>query len=126
MRMSSLTNEEPLVVVESGVDIVREVIGKNCGDSRNSMVGKGEASLRRGGYRSILKRASGAENRDVGHSWSSDGHRGSGVFVSRGSDEDVVGIDGDVLMERGEEEGVENLLSYSGRSGRHCRWRRNN
>ena len=118
-RVSPLTNEEPLVVVEAGVDIVREVIGKNCGDSRNGMVRKGETPLRCGGCRSVLERAFGAENRDVGRSRGSGSHRGSEVFASRGSDEDVIRVDGDVLVERGEEEGVEDFLSYLGRSGRH-------
>ena len=118
-RMSSLTNEEPLVVVESGVDIVWEVVGKNRGDSRNGMIGEGEAPLRRGGCRSVLKRAFSAENRDVGRSRGSGGHRGSEVFTSRGSDEDVVGVNSDILMEWSEEESVEDFLGDVGRCGRH-------
>ena len=56
-----MTNEEPLVVVEAGVDIVREVVGKDCGDSRGGVVGKGETSLRRGRYGGAFKRMSGVE-----------------------------------------------------------------
>ena len=39
--VSSLTNEEPLVVVKACVDIVWEVVGEDCGDSRYSVVREG-------------------------------------------------------------------------------------
>ena len=61
-----MTNEEPLVVVEACIDVVWEVVGKDCGDSRGGVIGKREASLRRGGCRSVRERAFGAENRDIG------------------------------------------------------------
>ena len=101
-RVSSLANEEPLVVVETGVDIVREVVGKDCGDSRGGVVGEGKTPLRRSGCRSVCKGAFGAEDRDVGRAWGSGGHRGAEVFATRGSDKHVVGIDGNVFVEWGE------------------------
>ena len=114
-----MADEEPLMVVKAGVDIVREVIRKDCGDSRDSMVREGKTPLRRGGSRSIRKRTFCAEDGDVGRGWSGGSHRGSKVLSARGSDEDVVGVDGDIFVERGEEEGVENFLSYTGRCRRH-------
>ena len=65
-RVSSLTNEEPLVVVKARVDIVWKVIRENGGDSRYGVVGKGEASLCRGGCRSAFEGAFGAEDGNVG------------------------------------------------------------
>ena len=53
-RVSSLTNEEPLVVVKACVDVVREIIRKDCGDSRDGVIREGETSLccgRRGSIR---------------------------------------------------------------------------
>ena len=119
-RVLSLTNEEPLVVVKAHIDVVWEVVRKDCGDGHDSVVGKGEAPLRRGGCGSILKRTLGAENGNVGCDWGSGGYRGSKVFASRGSDEDVVGVDGDVLVEWSEEESVEDFLGDARGSGRHC------
>ena len=116
-----MANEEPLVVVETRVDVVWEVIRKNCGDSRGGMVGKGETPLGRRGCRSVPERALGGENGDVSCGWGSGGHRGSKVLASRGGDEYVVGIDGDVLVKRGKEESVEYFLGYAGRCGRHGR-----
>ena len=124
--VSSLANEEPLVVVKSCVDIVREVIGENGGDSRYGVVGKGETSLCRGGRGSVLEGTFSAENRDVGRSRGSGIHWGSKVFTSGGGDEDIVRVDSDIFVEWGEEEGVEYFLGYAGRSGRHGEWRRNN
>ena len=83
------------------------------------MIRKWETSLGRGGSGSVLKRVSSVENGDIGHNWSSGGHRGSEVFTSGRGDEDIVGVDGNVLMKWGEEEGVEDLLSYVGGSRRH-------
>ena len=120
-RVSSLTNEEPLVVVKSCVNVVREVVGKDCGDSRYSMVREGETSLHRGRCGGVRQGTPGAKDGYIGRGRGIGSRRGSEVFASRRSDEDVVGVDGDVLVERGEEEGVEDFLSYSGRSGRH-RW----
>ena len=121
--VSSLTNEEPLVVVESGIDIVREVVGEDCGDSRYSVVGEGETPLCRGRCGSVRQRTSGAEDGYIGCGWGIGGHWGSEVFASGGSDEDVVGVDGNVLVERGKEKGVENFLGDLGGSGRHGDWR---
>ena len=120
MGVSSLANEEPLVVVEACVDVVWEVVGENCGDSRGSVVGKGETPLCRGGCRSVHERTLGAQNRDIGCGWGSSVHRGSEVFAMGRGDKDVIGIDGDVFVKRGEEESVEDFLGYLGRSGRHC------
>ena len=118
-RVSSLTNEEPLVVVKSSVDIVWKVVGEDCGDSRYSVVGERETSLCRGGCGSVRQRTSGAEDGYIGCGRGIGGHRGSEVFASGGSDEDVVGVDGNVLMERGKEEGVKDFLGDLGGSGRH-------
>ena len=120
--VSSLTNEEPLVIVKACVDIVWKVIREDGGDSRYGVVGKGEASLCRGGRGSVRQRAFGTEDGDIGCGWGTRGHGGSKVFASGGSDEDVVGVDGNILMERGEEESVEDFLGDLGRSGRHGRW----
>ena len=121
-RVSSLANEEPLVVVKTGVDIVREVVRKDCGDSRDGVIGERETSLCRGRCGSVSQRTSGVEDRHIGCDRSVGGHRGSEVFASGGSDEDVIGVDGNILMEWGKEEGVEDLLGDPGRSGRHGQW----
>ena len=115
----SLANEEPLVVVESSVDIVWKVVGEDCSDSRYSVVGERETSLRRGRCGSVRQRLSGVEDGYVGCGWGIGGHRGLEVFASGRSDEDIVGVDGDILVERGEQEGVEDFLGYAGRCGRH-------
>ena len=84
------------------------------------MVRQGETSLCRGGCRSVHEWAFGAENGDVGRDWGSSSHRGSEVFASGCGDENIIGVNGDVLVERREEESVKNLLSDLGGSGRHC------
>ena len=119
MRVSSSTNEEPLVVVKSCVDIVWEVVGEDRGDSRYSVVREGETSLRRGGCGGVCEGTSGTEDRDVSRCWSRGGPRGSEIFASGGGDEDIVGVNGDIFVERGEEESVEDFLGDSGRCGRH-------
>ena len=124
--VSPLTNEEPLVVVKACVDVVREVIRKDCGDSRDGVVGEGETPLRRSGCRSICEGTFGAKDRDVGCDRGVGSHQGSEILVVRRGNKDVVGINGDVFVERGEEEGVEDFLSDLGRSGRHRGWRWNN
>ena len=118
-RMSSLTNKEPLVVVKACIDIMWEVVRKDCGNGRDSMVGEGEAPLRHGGSGSVHERVFSAENRDVSRDWGDGGHRGSKVLASRGGDENIVGVNGDILMEWGKEEGIEDFLGYLGGSGRH-------
>ena len=119
MGVSSLANKEPLMVVEVRVDVVREVIRKDGGDGRGGVVRKGEASLCRGGCRSFLEGSFSAEDRNVSRDRCGRGHRGSEVLASRGGDEYVVGINGDVFVKRGEEEGIGDFLSDSRRSGRH-------
>ena len=120
-RVSSLTNEEPLVVVKSCIDVVWEIIGEDGGDGRYSVVREREASLCRGGRGSIRQGMSGAEDGYIGCSRGIGSYRGSEILASGRSNEDVVGIDGNVLVERGKEEGVEDFLSDLGRSRRH-RW----
>ena len=124
-RVSSLANEEPLVVVEVGVDIVREIIGKDCGDSCDSVIREGETSLCCGGYGSVCKGAFGVKDRDVSRGWGTRGHRRSEIFAARRGDKDIIGVNGNVFMKRGKEESVENLLSDLGRGGRHSEWRHN-
>ena len=119
--MSSLANEEPLVVMKASIDIVREVVGKDCGDSRYSVVGKGKTPLCRSGCGSLCKGTSGAEDRDESRGRSIGGHRGSEVVAAWRGDEDIVGVNGNMFVKRGEEEGVEDFLCDLGRSGRHCR-----
>ena len=119
--VSSLANEEPLVVVKACVDIVRKVVGEDRGDGRDGMVGKREATLRSSGYGSVRQLSSGTKNGYIGCSWGVGSHRRSEVFASRRSDEDIVGVYSDVFVERGEEEGVENFLGDLGGSGRHSR-----
>ena len=111
-RVSPLTNEEPLVVVETCIYIVREVIRKDCGDGRDSVIGDRETPLCRSGYGSVRERASSTEDRDVGRVRGTSGHRGSEIFAARGGDKDVVGVNGDIFMRRGEEESVEDFLGY--------------
>ena len=122
-RVSSLTNEEPLVVVKACVDIVWEVIREDGGNGRGGVVWEGKTPLCCGGRRSVLEGAFGTENRDVSCGWSCGGHRGSEVFTTRGGDKDIVGVNGDVFMKWGEKEGVEDFLSYLGGSRRHGRRR---
>jgi hypothetical protein len=125
-RVSSLTNEEPLVVVKSCVDVVWEIIGEDCGDSRYSVVRERETSLCRGRRGRVRQGTSGAEDGYIGCCWGIGGHRGSEIFASGGGDEDIVGVNGDIFVERGEEESVEDFLGYLRGSGRHGEWRRNN
>ena len=117
--VSPLANEEPLVVVKSSVDVMWEVVGEDCGDSRCCVIREGETSLRRGGCGSVYQGTSGTEDGYIGCRRGVGGHRGSEVFASGGGDEDVVGVDGNIFMEWGEEEGIEDFLDYAGRSGRH-------
>ena len=119
--VSSLANEEPLMIVEARVDVVREVIQEDHGNSCCGVVRKGETPLHRGGCGSVLKRTFGTEDGYVGRGWSIYGHRESKVFASWGGDKDVVRVNGDVLMEWSKEESVENFLSDLGGSGRHRR-----
>ena len=85
------------------------------------MIGEGKAPLGCGRGRGVDKRMFGAKDGDISRDRGIGVHRGSKVFTLRRGDEDVVGVDGDVLVERGEEEGVKNLLSDLGGCGRH-RW----
>ena len=67
--VASLTNEEPLMVMESSIDIVWKVVREDGSYGCNSVVGKGKAPLRRGGSRSIHEGAFGTENGDVSCDW---------------------------------------------------------
>ena len=64
MGVSSLTNEEPLMVVKARINIVWEVVRENCGNGRGSVVWKGKVPLRRGGCGSVFKRTFCAEDGD--------------------------------------------------------------
>jgi hypothetical protein len=108
-----------VVVMKACVDIVWEVVREDCGDSRYSVVREGETTLRSGGRGSVCEGSFGTEDGDIGRAWGSNGHWGSEVFAARRGNKDVVGVDGDVLVERGEEESVEYFLGYTGRCGRH-------
>ena len=118
-RVSSLANEEPLVVVETGVDIMREVVGKDRSDSRDGVIREGKTPLRRGGCGGVCEGTPGTEDRDVSRTRGIGGRRGSGVVAARRGDEDVVGVDSDVLVKWGEEESVEYFLGYARRCGGH-------
>ena len=45
-----MSYKEPLVAMEPGVDIVREVVRKDCRDGGDSVIRKRETSLRRSGH----------------------------------------------------------------------------
>ena len=115
-----MANEEPLVIVETRVDVVWEVIRKNCGDGHDGVVGEGETPLRRSGCGSVRKRVFGTEDRYVGHGRGICGHWGSKVFTSWGGDENIVRVNGNILVEWSKEESVEDFLSDPRRHGRHC------
>ena len=117
--VSSLANEEPLVIVEARVNVMREVIREYRGDSRDGVVRKRETPLCRGGCGGVHKRAFGAEDGYINRSQGICGHWGSEVFTSWGGDKDVVRVNGDVLVEWSKEESVEDFLSDLGGSGRH-------
>ena len=57
-----MANEEPLVVVKSCVDIVREVIGENGSDGCYSVVGERETPLCCGGRGGVGKGMFGTED----------------------------------------------------------------
>ena len=116
-----MTNEEPLVVMKACVDVVWEVVREDRGDGCDGVVREGETPLRCGRYGSVRQRTFGTEDGHIGCGWGVCGHWRSEVFASRGSDEDVVRVNGDVFMKRSKEEGVEDFLSDSRRGGRHGR-----
>ena len=121
MRVSSLSYKEPLIGVESGIDIMQEVVGKDCRDGGDSVIQKRENSLRRSGDWFGRKGTSGTEDGDICRRGSIDSHRGSEIVSSRGGDIDVVGVNSDIVMEWGEKEGVEHFLGYAGGWRRHGR-----
>ena len=125
-RVSSLTNEEPVMVVETRVDIVGEVVGEDRGYGRDGMVGERETTLRSGGRGSVRQQSSGIEDGYISRGWGVCGHRGSEVFATWGGDENVVGVDGDVLVERSKEQSVEDFLGYARGSWGHGDWGLNN
>ena len=84
--VSSLTNEEPLVVVKACVDIVWEVVGEDCGDSCYSVVRERETSLCRGRCGGVYEGTSGTEDRDVSRARGISSHWGSEIFAARGGD----------------------------------------
>ena len=120
-RVSSLANEEPLVVVKACIYIMREVVRKDCGDGRGGMIRKGKTPLCCGGCGSVLERALSVENGDISRGWSSGVHQGPEVFTTRRGDKDVIRINSDVLVEWGKKEGIKDFLSYLGGGRRHSR-----
>ena len=70
-----MANEEPLVVVKACVNIVWKVVREDGGDSRYGVVGKGEASLCRGGRGSVCQGTFGTEDGHIGRGWGICGHR---------------------------------------------------
>ena len=97
-----------------------EIIGEDSRDGGDCMIGEGEAPLCHGGDRCIGKQSASSENRDVGREGRISGHRGSEVFSARRGNVHIIGVDGDVVVKRGKEEGVEQFLGNAGGSGRHC------
>ena len=67
-RVSSLTNKEPLVVVESGIDVMWEIIREDCCYGGDGVIGERETSLLCGGNQGIGKRSSCTQDRDISHS----------------------------------------------------------
>ena len=114
-----MSHKKPLVGVEPGIDVVWQVVRKDCRDGGNSVIGKRETPLCRSGHQFGGKGASSTEDRDIGHRGSVDSHWGLEVFPSRGGDIDVVGVNGDIVVERGKKKGVEYFLSYAGGCRRH-------
>jgi hypothetical protein len=110
-----------LVVVKAGIYIVGEVVGKDRGYGRDGVIGERETALCGSGCGGVRQRSTGAKDGYIGRSWGVCGHRGSEIFAAWGGDKDVVGVDGDVLVEWSKEESVEDFLSYSRGSGRHRR-----
>ena len=120
-RVSSLSYKEPLIGMEPGVDVMWEVIRKDCRDGGDSMIRERGTPLRRSGYWFGRKGTSCAQDRDISCHGSVDSPRGPEVFSSRGGDIDVIGVNGDIIMERGKKEGVKYFLSYAGGCRRHSR-----
>ena len=116
----ALANKEPLVGVEPGIDIMWEVIGKDGCDGSDSMVRERETPLCHSRHWFGREGSSCTQNGDVGHSGGVGDHRGSEILSSRSGDIDVIRINGDVVVERGEKEGIKQFLSHARGSGRHC------
>ena len=117
--MSSLSDEEPLLVMKVGIDVMWEVIGEDGRNGGNSVIWKWKTPLCRGRGGNVTEGLSCAQDRDVSHNGRVGGRWWSEVFPSRGSNIDVVRIHSDVVVEWGEKEGVENFLGDARRSGRH-------
>ena len=109
------------MIVETRIDVVREVIREDRGDCRDGVIRKGETPLCRSGCGSVHKRTFSTEDGYISRGWGICGHWGSKVFTLQGGDKDVIRVNGDVLMEQSKEESVEDFLSDLGGSGRHRR-----
>ena len=83
------------------------------------MIGEGKAPLRHSGHGDISQRLSRAQNRDVSGCSGSGSHWGLRVFSSGEGDKNIVGIDSDIFVKRGEEEGIEKFARDLRQSGRH-------
>ena len=95
------------MVVKSGVNVVREVVGKDSGDGSYSMIGKREASLCRSRDWRSGERLTSSKNRHISRSGGVGGHWGSVVFSMRRGHIDIVGVNGDIVMEWSKKEGIE-------------------
>jgi hypothetical protein len=80
--VSSLTNEEPLVVVQAGVDIMWEVVRENRGDGHDGVFRERETPLHCRGRGSVRERSSGAEDGHIGRGWGVCSRWGSKVFMT--------------------------------------------
>ena len=120
-RVLSLPNEEPLVVVKSRVDVMREIIREDCCNGGDRVVRERKTALCRSGHWFSNKGPSRTEDRDVGRDGCVSSHWGSEVFSSGRCDEDVIGVNGDIFVEWGEEESIKKFLRNLWQSGRHRR-----
>ena len=82
MRVSSLANEEPLVVVKAGIDIVGKVVRQNGSDGGDRMIRDRKTALRHGRKQHGSEGLSCAQDRDVSHGRGVSGHWGSEVFAT--------------------------------------------
>ena len=118
-RVSSLSNEEPLVVMEVCVNVVGKVVREDCRNGGNCMIRERKTPLCCGRYWGIFQRSSRRQNRDVCRYRGISSHQGSIILSAWRGNVDVVRVDGDIVVEWGEEEGVEQFLGNARRSGRH-------
>ena len=119
MRVLSLANEEPLVGMQSGVDVMQKVIRKNSRNGSDCVIGEGEAALCCGRQWGVGKGLFCAQDGDIGCDGGIGVHRWSEVFLVGGGDKNIVGVYSDIFVEQGEEKGVEEFLRNMRQGGRH-------